>query len=89
MPTISMFYGLIVEMFFKDIGRHNQPHIHVRYQNDKVVIAIPSGDLLAGDLPLKKMKLMQAWITLHEEELMQDWALAVEGKPVFSIQPLN
>jgi Domain of unknown function (DUF4160) len=89
MPVISTFYGLMVEMFFKDIGRHNQAHIHVRYQDFKTVIAIPNGEVLGGDLPPKKMKLVQAWVSLHEEELMRDWELAVNGKPVFPIQPLS
>lgn len=31
MPTISMFYGILVAMFFEDSDRHNLPHLHVRY----------------------------------------------------------
>jgi len=43
--------------------------------------------LIEGDLPTKKMRLLQAWISIHEEELMADWALAVKGEPVFKIDP--
>ncbi|MBV5310375.1 MAG: DUF4160 domain-containing protein, partial [Chromatium okenii] len=32
MPTISMFYGVIVSMFFEIRKKHHLPHIHVRYQ---------------------------------------------------------
>lgn len=60
-----------------------------RYQGVRAVIAIPSGDLLEGELPPKKLRLVQAWITIHEEELMADWALAVKGEPVFPIEPLR
>lgn len=45
--------------------------------------------MLEGDLPAKKLRLVQAWIAIHEDELMADWALAVNGEPVFPIDPLR
>ncbi len=38
MPTISMFYGILVSLFFEDNERLNLPHIHVRYQGAKASI---------------------------------------------------
>ncbi len=35
------------------------------------------------------MKLVRAWIEIHQEELMADWQLAVEGQRVFTIDPLR
>lgn len=52
-------------------------------------VTIPDGELLEGMLPAKKLRLVQAWIDIHEEELMADWALAVNGEPVFPIDPLR
>lgn len=89
MPTISMFYGIIVRMLFMDTGQHHGPHIHVEYQGQEAVIGIPDGILMAGHLPPKKLRLVQAWIVLHEDELMANWDLAVKGEPVFSIDPLR
>lgn len=89
MPTISMFYGIIVRMYYFDNVQHNMPHIHVHYQNDSAVLAIPNGDLLEGDLPRAKMKLVQAWIEIHQEDLMADWQLAINGEAVFKIDPLR
>jgi len=40
-------------------------------------------------LPQPKMKLVQAWIEIHREDLMADWKLAVAGEPVFKIDPLK
>ena len=40
MPTISMFYGILVLMYFRDNQRHNLPHIHVRYQGEEAAIAM-------------------------------------------------
>ena len=89
MPAISMFYGIIIRMLFMDFKQHNRPHIHVEYQGLKAVFAIPEGELLEGELPLKKVRQVQVWIDLHEEELMANWTLAVRGEPVFPIDPLR
>jgi hypothetical protein len=35
------------------------------------------------------MKLVQAWIEIHQEELMKDWHLAVNGQAIFRIEPLR
>ena len=51
MPTISMFYGILVLMFFRDNRRHHLPHIHVRYQGDEAAISIEDGSMLDGSLP--------------------------------------
>ena len=89
MPLISMFYGIVIQMFFFDTKQHNQPHFHARYQNSSVVIAIGSGEILEGALPPAKLKLVLAWLELHREDLMADWNLAVEGQQVFPIEPLR
>ena len=89
MPTISMFYGIIVRMFFMDSGQHSLPHLHVEYQSKEAVVGLPDGELLDGDLPVKKLRLLQAWIAIHEEELMANWALAVSGEPIYKIEPLR
>jgi hypothetical protein len=89
MPTISMFYGIIVRMLFMDIQQHHLPHIHAEYQDMKAVLSIPGGELLEGELPSKKLRLLQAWIDIHEEELMANWSLAAKGEPIFPIDPLR
>jgi hypothetical protein len=47
MPTISMFYGIIISMFFEIKEKHHLPHIHVRYQSCRASVAIEDGALLA------------------------------------------
>jgi shikimate kinase len=89
MPVISMFYGVIVSMFYLDNKQHKAPHIHVAYQGKEAVIAIPSGEVLEGDIKANKLKLVQAWVEIHNEELMADWELAVKGQQVFKIEPLR
>jgi hypothetical protein len=89
MATISMFYGIIVSMMYMDNKRHSIPHIHADYQGQSVVLSIPDGEILAGDFPPRKLKLVRAWIEIHHENLLANWELAVNGKTVFTIEPLK
>jgi hypothetical protein len=76
-------------MYYLDNKRHNLPHIHVKYQDQEVVIQIPDGEILEGDLKPAKIKLALAWIEIHRDELMADWELATSGEKVFQIEPLK
>ena len=89
MPVISMFYGILILMFSFDNKKHHLPHIHAQYAEHSAIIAIDSGEVMDGDLPRSKMKLVQAWIEIHREELLADWQLAVEGQQPFKIEPLK
>ena len=89
MAVISMFYGIIVSMYYFDKRRHHLPHIHVKYQDQEGVIAIPSGEILEGELKASRLKLVQAWIEIHQDELMANWELASQGQAVFKIEPLK
>jgi len=89
MPTISMFYGILIRMFFRDAEKHHMPHIHADYQGQVGVYSIPDGMLLAGELPRNKHRLVVAWIEIHQEDLLADWDLAVNGKKPFPIKGLD
>ncbi len=89
MPVISMFYGIIIAMYYLDTKQHNLPHIHVKYQEVEAVFSIPEGNIIDGNLPNNKLKLVVAWIELHKDELMADWELAVSGQKIFPIEPLK
>ena len=89
MPAISMFYGLIIYLYYYDNKKHNVPHIHVEYQGKEAVISIENCEILSGKIHPKKMKLLAAWIEIHYDELMANWALAVKGEQVFKIEPLR
>jgi len=84
-----MFYGIIIYMYALDTRQHNLPHIHVEYQGKEAVLEIPTGEIIVGALPPNKMKLLQAWIEIHQEELLADWSIAVKGGEIFRIEPLH
>ena len=89
MPILAMFYGIVVRMYFFDDKQHHVPHLHAEYSGDQAVLAIATGDVLAGELPSGKTRLVQAWIEIHRDELLADWQLAVNGEEIFKIEPLK
>ena len=76
-------------MYFYDNKKHHLPHIHVKYQNDEAIFSIIDGNLIEGKLPKNKIKLVEAWIEIHREDLIADWQLAIEGQQIFKIEPLK
>lgn len=88
MPTISMFYGIIIRMYCAP-AEHNPPHIHAYYQDYKAVIDIKLCEVTEGLLPRKKERLVLAWVEIHQEELLADWELASNGELPFNIDPLK
>jgi hypothetical protein len=89
MPTISMFYGIVICLYFYDDQRHNLPHIHAKYQGQEASFSIIDGAQLNGEIPIAKMRLVQAWIEIHRDSLLADWDLAVNGQMPFAIDPLR
>lgn len=89
MPTISMFYGIIISMFFFDNKQHQSPHFHAKYGEYTAVFGLPQGKLIEGKMPRKQMKLIAAWVELHRDELVADWELAIKGGSVYPIDPLR
>ena len=89
MAVLSMFYGIIISMYYLDDKQHKLPHIHVKYQETEAVYSIPDGEVIEGKLKPNKRKLVEAWIEIHKEDLMANWELAVNGKNIFRIDPLK
>ena len=89
MPVISMFYGIVVSLYFLDNRSHRRPHIHAKYQDNEAVIGIPEGELLDGSLPPGKLRMVLAWLEIHKDDLMADWDLAASGQQPFRIEPLR
>jgi hypothetical protein len=89
MPCISMFYGLLIYMYWYDNEEHKLPHVHVKYQEYEAVFSINDAVLLKGSLPAKKHKMIEVWIDLHQEELLADWELATQGGELFKIEALR
>lgn len=88
MPTISMFFGIIIRMYYAP-KEHNPPHIHIYFQEFRATINIDNCEFLDGKLPPKQSRLVVAWIEIHKDELLADWELCQNGEKPFSIEPLK
>jgi len=89
MPVLSMFYGIIIRMYYRDDKQHRAPHIHAEYSGHEAMLSIIDGSVLSGELPGNKLRLVDAWIEIHRDELLANWLLAVRGEEVFRIDPLH
>ena len=82
MPTISMFFGIIIRMYFAP-GEHSPPHFHAYYNEYKATVDIRTCEIIEGDFPGRQTKLVLAWAELLQDELLADWELGMIGVEPF------
>ena len=85
MPVLSRFLGIIIYMNW---GDHPLPHFHARYGNYEITVEIVSG-IARGEFPKRALKAVLEWLDLHQIELLEDWELAQQRKPLKAIEPLE
>lgn len=86
MPFISMFFGIIIRMFYNE---HNPPHFHAEYQGQRGVFDF-HGNMLKGSIKSKTAKkLIKEWSNLHHQELIENWEKAMSSKQIDKIAPLD
>ncbi len=89
MPELSRFFGIIIRMYLEAGIQHHTPHFHPYYQDQAGVFSIQPIELIAGNLPRKQRRLVEAWAELHEQELINDWELLQSGRLPKPIEPLK
>ena len=72
MPLISQFYGILIYLYKEIGGNHNQPHIHIKYNEYEMSMTL-DGKILNGNIPNKQKKILEAWRIVHEDELKAAW----------------
>lgn len=75
------------KLLYNDTAQHNKPHVRVFYGEYKASIGV-DGELLAGSLPVRQLKMVVGWLAFHEEEVYGAWNQAVRGVPFEKIKPL-
>ena len=86
MPTISSFYGILIQMFWDD---HALPHFHALYAEHEISIDIRTLKALNGNMPRRALALVLEWASEHREELLEDWKLCEQGQSPKKISPLQ
>lgn len=83
-----MFFGIIIRMYYSP-KEHNPPHIHAYFQDSVITIKILDCETIVGQMPVRQLRLIQAWIEIHKDELLANWALCQNGEKPFQIEPLK
>ena len=86
MPTLSMFYGIVIQMFWQD---HPPPHFHALYAEYEALVDIRTLDVIVGGLPRRALALVREWAEVHRAELMEDWELCRRRQMPEKIEPLR
>lgn len=85
MPTISMFYGILIQMYWSD---HAPPHFHALYAEFEALINIQTLEIMEGEMPKRALALVLEWAQEHRAELMEDWHLCMRNQQPNRIRPL-
>lgn len=85
MPEISRFLGIIIAMYYRD---HAPPHFHAKYGQYEMTVEIETGKT-EGQFPKRAKNLVIEWYQLHQQELLDNWQLIEQRKPLNKIAPLE
>ena len=85
MPELSRFLGIVITMYFRE---HPPAHFHARYGEYRITVGVEDGSVV-GEFPPRALAHVLEWHELHQEELLNDWQRAREGKPLQPIAPLE
>ncbi|MBQ3079257.1 MAG: DUF4160 domain-containing protein [Clostridia bacterium] len=88
MTPISLFYGIVIYMYTDRSRALKVPHIHAVFKDEEVIISL-AGEILDGHLRPQKLKLVEAWMCIHEDDLAANWNVLINGSEVFRIDPLR
>lgn len=85
MPEISRFLGIVIRMYIRE---HYPAHFHAEYGEYEITVDIESG-VVTGKFPRRALNAVLDWYVLHQDELMDNWNLAMDRKPLSKIEPLE
>ena len=86
MPTISVFYGIVIRMFFDD---HSPPHLHADYAGNGARIGLDPITVLESQLPPRALAMVLEWTALHQQELLDNWGRLHTGQQPIKVAPLS
>jgi hypothetical protein len=88
-PELSRFFGIIIRMFAEVGAQHHVPHFHAYYQDEVGIFSVDPVEVIAGSLPRRQQRLVEAWAELRQNELLADWETLQQGRSPHPIEPLK
>ena len=86
MPIISVFFGIIIRMYYKE---HEPGHFHGEHQGQKGKFDF-SGTMIVGQIQSRTaLRLIREWAVSHQAELQANWERMKAGQPLNGIGPLE
>ena len=70
MPVVSMFYGIVIKMYFRE---HGVPHLHALYGEYNAVFDIQTLEMIEGDLPVRATRMVKEWAGQYQTDLLYMW----------------
>ena len=89
MPEIARFFGIIIRMYAEPTTQHHESHFHAYYQDDVAIYSVETLEMIAGSLPRRQQRFVEAWAELHQYELLENWQRLQNGRPPEKIEPLR
>ena len=89
MPELSRFLGIIIRMYAEAGAPHHGAHFHAYYQDDVAIFRVDPVEMIAGELPARQRRFVEAWAELHQPELLVDWDRLQAGERLLPIEPLR
>jgi len=89
MPELARFFGIIIRMYMEPNVPHHHPPFHAYYLTERAIYGIEAIELIAGSLPKRQQRLVEAWAELHQNELLADWKRLQAGHAPLPIDPLK
>ena len=86
MPTICSFYGIVIQMFWRD---HAPPHFHALYREYEIQVDIRTLEILRGHLPRRASAMVLEWAQEHRAELLENWEKCTRNMTPAEITPLK
>ena len=85
MPTISIFYGVVIQMFWRE---HNPPHFHAIYAGEEAIIDIRTLEVMEGGLSRRALAMVLDWAEANRDDLLENWRLCQLKQHPNRIEPL-
>jgi hypothetical protein len=86
MPTLSIFFGIVIRMYYDD---HAPPHFRAIYGEFEAHIGLDPLEVIKGKLPRRALALVLDWAELHASELRENWDRGQRHLEIRPIQPLE
>ena len=67
---------------------HNPAHFHAQYGEHEVLISL-NGVVMEGKIPRRALSMVLEWLTLHRDELLENWTRCKHRKSLLTIKPSN